>query len=88
MTFQFPPRLMQAKAAAHYLGMSTSKIRTLGIPVKKCGANRLYDIRDLDEYADRLAYLDEGGVVSTADEAWGNHQKRKPKPWPSRFQKT
>jgi hypothetical protein len=62
---------MQAKAAAHYLGVSASKVRTLGIPVKVSGANRLYDIRDLDEYADRLPYVDGDGTTSDADEAWG-----------------
>ncbi len=71
MTFQFPPRLMQAKAAAHYLGVSASKLRTLGIPTKVCGANRLYDIRDLDEFADRLSYVGEDASTIEADKVWG-----------------
>lgn len=44
----FPPRLMQANAAAHYLGVSASKLRTLGLPRKVDGANRLYELRNLD----------------------------------------
>lgn len=84
MTFQFPPRLMQAKAAAHYLGVSTSKLRTLDIPVKVSGANRLYDIRDLDAYADSLSYVDEDDGTREADEAFGG--PRKPKPWPKKWQ--
>lgn len=73
MTFHFAPRLMQAKAAAHYLGVSASKLRTLDIPVKVCGRNKLYDILDLDAYADALPYVE--GDVSTrdADEAFGKN---------------
>ena len=56
MTFQFPPRLMQAKAAAHYLGVSPSKLRTLDLPCKVDGGNKLYDKADLDAYADSLPY--------------------------------
>lgn len=56
MTYQFPPRLMQAKAAAHYIGVSPSKLRTLSLPCKRDGGNVLYDVRDLDAYADALPY--------------------------------
>lgn len=74
MSFFFPPRLMQAKAAAHYLGVSASKLRALGIPTKMCGANRLYDIHDLDAYADSLSYVDEDHGASDADKVWGGSQ--------------
>lgn len=54
--YLFPPRLMQIKAAAHYLGVSPSKLRSLGLPCKRDGGNALYDRADLDAYADRLPY--------------------------------
>ncbi|MFQ6550467.1 DNA-binding protein [Aestuariibius sp. 2305UL40-4] len=53
-TYAFPPRLMKAPAAAHYLGISTSKLLTLHLPTKQSGGNVLYDIVDLDAYADSL----------------------------------
>lgn len=56
MTYHFPPRLMKAKAAAHYLGVSESKLRTLSLPCKRDGVNVLYDRADLDHYADQLPY--------------------------------
>ncbi len=59
MSYQFPPRLMQAKAAAHYLGMSPSKFYGLDLPCRIDGGNVLYDIADLDAYADKLPYKKE-----------------------------
>ncbi|GGF44025.1 hypothetical protein SAMN05216376_105223 [Mameliella alba] len=56
MTYHFLPRLMQAKAAAHYLGVSLSKLRQLDLPCKRDGGNVLYDRRDLDAWADGLPY--------------------------------
>lgn len=56
MSHHFTPRLMQAKAAAHYLGISTGKLRTLNLPRKVLGGNRMYDVRDLDRFADQLSY--------------------------------
>jgi hypothetical protein len=47
---------MKAPAAAFYLGLSASKLRTLDLPCKREGGNVLYDIRDLDAFADRLPY--------------------------------
>ncbi len=69
MTHHFPPRLMQAKAAAHYLGISPSKLRTLDLPCKRDGGNKLYDIADLDAYADNLPY--DGREVSDCDDIFG-----------------
>lgn len=74
MTYHFPPRLMQAKAAAHYLGVSPSKLRSLELPCKRDGGNVLYDRADLDEWADRLPYdgLSDGGdECEEADAAFG-----------------
>ena len=50
----FTPRLMPAPAAAHYIGISESKLRSLGIPRRVMGGNRLYDRFDLDAYASSL----------------------------------
>ena len=70
MTYHFPPRLMQAKAAAHYLGMSPSKFRTLSLVPKTDGGNVLYDRADLDAYADSLPYDGKAGE-NTCDGAFG-----------------
>lgn len=56
MSYQFPPRLMKAKAAAHYLGLSETKLRALNLPCKRDGGNVVYDKADLDHYADQLPY--------------------------------
>lgn len=61
----FAPRLMPAPAAAHYLGVSESTLRTLDIPRRALGAKRLYDRRDLDRYADSLPIEGE-----SADNGW------------------
>lgn len=58
----FPPRLMPAPVAAHYLGVSVSTLRTLAIPRRELGAKRVYDKADLDAYADSLPY-NEGGTA-------------------------
>ena len=47
---------MPARQAAHYLGVSESKLRELNLPSKKLGAKRVYDKDDLDTYADDLPY--------------------------------
>lgn len=66
----FPPRLMQAPSAAHYLGVSVSKFNGLDLPSKVFGGNKVYDKADLDAYADSLPYNgSEGG--NTCDEAFG-----------------
>lgn len=56
----FPPRLMPVQAAAAYIGVSPSTLRTLAIPRKVAGGKRLYERSDLDAYADGLPYEDEG----------------------------
>lgn len=55
---EFPPLLMPAPAAAHYLGVSETMLRALGLPRRVVGAKRLYDRRDLDRWADSLPYDD------------------------------
>jgi len=57
----FHPRLMQAKAAAHYLGISASKLRTLPIAAKAMGGNVVYERADLDAWADNLPYIAPAG---------------------------
>lgn len=53
-TLEFAPRLMPAPQAAHYLGVSESTLRNLGIPRKQMGGKKLYDRIDLDHVADNL----------------------------------
>jgi hypothetical protein len=53
------PRLMGEAAAAAYIGVSPSTLRSLPIPRKALGARRLYERVDLDSYADSLPYEDE-----------------------------
>ncbi len=60
----FAPRLMQAASAAHYLGVSISKLLRLEIPSKFDGGNRFYDRTDLDAYADQLPYEGENRQLS------------------------
>lgn len=62
---QFLPRLMGPIAAAHYLGMSPSKLRTLAIPSKADGGNVLYERSDLDDYADKMRYRDGFGITGS-----------------------
>ena len=76
VTLTFPPRLLPAPAAAHYLGVSTSTLRTLPISRKRLGAKRLYDRIDLDAYADSLTTEGED-EVNTCDVAFlGAGEKR------------
>ncbi len=57
-TSSFAPRLMLAREAAHYLGMSESNLRKLDLPRKIHGALRLYDRLDLDHFASILPLED------------------------------
>ncbi len=57
----FAPRLFDSHEAAHYLGISPSKLRTLSLPRKVANGKRLYERSDLDEYADSLPYEGSGG---------------------------
>ena len=71
---EFAPILLPAPAAAHYIGVSESKLRGLAIPRKVLDGKRLYDRRDLDAFANALEY--EGGgdaadALASCDEAFG-----------------
>jgi len=57
-TLEFVPRLLPADQAAHYLGVSKSKLLMLSLPRKELGSKRLYDRQDLDDFAASLPYAD------------------------------
>jgi len=48
------PRLMRAPLAAAYVGIGETTLRTHGPQPKRLGGAVLYDIRDLDRWADAL----------------------------------
>ncbi|WP_299734709.1 DNA-binding protein [uncultured Roseobacter sp.] len=74
VTKDFAPRLQPAPQAAHYIGVSPSKLATLGIPRKVLDGKRLYDRHDLDAYVDELPYEGakegEESKCDAADQAW------------------
>lgn len=70
-TVAFTPLLLTAPAAAAFLGVSTSKLRELGIRRRVLGAKRLYDQRDLIAYADTLSYEGEGEDQRRCDDIFG-----------------
>lgn len=57
LTYQ--PRLMAETDAAAYLGISASKLKTIGIPRRILEGRKLFDRLDLDAYASSLPM--EGG---------------------------
>lgn len=57
--FDFTPRLMPGPQAAHYLGVSESKLKTLPIPRRVLDGKRLYHVNDLVAYADGLCSEEE-----------------------------
>lgn len=67
----FAPRLLPAPEAAHYLGVSTSTLRTLNIPRRQLGAKRLYDRLDLDVFASELPTEGEVSGDSECDSLFG-----------------
>lgn len=67
----FAPRLLPAPEAAHYLGVSTSTLRTLNIPRRQLGAKRLYDRLDLDAFAAGLPTEGEVSGDSECDSLFG-----------------
>ncbi|KQN93874.1 hypothetical protein ASE95_02930 [Sphingomonas sp. Leaf231] len=48
------PRLLSIELAAQYLSLSASTLRAEGPEPKRHGRRVLYDIHDLDRWADRL----------------------------------
>jgi hypothetical protein len=74
ISLAFPPRLMAAPEAAQYIGVSTSTLRTLGLPRRILGAKRLFDRLDLDAFASALPVEGddgESGGVNSCDAAFG-----------------
>ena len=67
VTLDFAPRLMPAPQAAHYIGVSVSKLRELPIPRRILDGKRLYDRLDLDSYADNLGT---DGEVEAENGGW------------------
>ena len=71
----FVPRLMLARQAAHYLGISEGTLRKAKLPRKTLGRLRLYDRLDLDHFASTLPIdgedSDECDGRLIADQAFG-----------------
>lgn len=67
----FAPRLLPAPEAAHYLGVSESTLRGLGLPRRMLGAKRLFDRLDLDRYASDLPYEGQADEVAACDSLFG-----------------
>lgn len=59
------PRLMRDDLAAVYLGISATTLRERGPKPKSVGRRVLWDIKDLDRWADRL----DGQPLDEADES-------------------
>ena len=54
-------RLLGERAAAEYLGIGPTYLRSLGLPRRVLGARRLYDVADLEAFADALPYEGDSG---------------------------
>lgn len=67
----FAPRLLPAPEAAHYLGVSETKLRGLGLPRRILDGKRLYDRHTLDEYASGLP-LEGETRGNTCDSVFGD----------------
>lgn len=63
----YPPGLLAEPAAARWLGVSVTTLRTLGIRRRVIGRRMLYDLRDLATFRDNLPY--EGQERETDEEA-------------------
>lgn len=66
----FAPRLLPSAQAAHYLGVSETKLRGIKLPRKILDGKRLYDRIELDAYADSLATEDHSEGGNSCDEAF------------------
>lgn len=70
--FDFAPLLMSARQAAHYLGVSESKLLSLNIKRIVHGGNKQYHRSDLDGYANDLPYEGESdGEENPCDQLFG-----------------
>lgn len=54
-TFPHWPRLMKEEMAAAYIGLSPSTLRVRGPAPKHVGRAAMWDIRDLDRWADAIS---------------------------------
>lgn len=70
VTRDFPPRLMPAAQAAHYVGVSVTTLRNTNIPRRELGGKRVYDRHDLDAFADNLPYEGQTAGENTCDAAF------------------
>lgn len=70
VTLDFTPRLMPAPQAAHYIGVSVSKLLTLNLPRRKLGGKFVYDRGDLERYADSLPYDGEAPKIGPKPKSW------------------
>lgn len=68
------PRLMDCRLAANYVGISATFLREHGPEPKRLGKRVLYDIRDLDRWADAL---DGQPLDEAAREAIGDDMARR-----------
>lgn len=71
VTLDFAPRLMPAPQAAHYLGVSPTKLRGLPITRRILDGKRVYDRFDLDAYASGLPVEGEMTEVNTCAGKFG-----------------
>lgn len=72
LTKDFASRLLPAPQAAHYLGVSVSKLAGLPIRRRQLDGKRVYDRNDLDAYADELPYeFDIRESINTCDGLFG-----------------
>lgn len=65
--------MLTAPLAAAYIGVGQTKLRELGIRRKELGGKRLYDVNDLDAFADALPYEGEdaeGESENSCDEVF------------------
>lgn len=76
------PRLLDAPAAALYLGVSESMLRTLEIPRKALRTKRLYERADLDAFANSLSYAD--GYQPPPSNLGNTANVSRPKQWAHR----
>jgi hypothetical protein len=78
------PRLLNERMAADYLSIGTGLLRDRGPKPKKVGGRTLWDIRDLDRFADALAgvTLDPpaaGSHASDIEAAWRERREARRK---------
>jgi hypothetical protein len=69
------PRLMGERMAADYLSIGTTALREKAPKPKKIGGRSLWDVRDLDRFADSLgqattSYQDEEAVAADVERRW------------------